>query len=114
MRKLAQGNEAVFRGAIAAGAGYYAGYPFSPSTEILNVASGYAASGYAAEHPEFKFLQAEDEIGRASLDKSAPGGTLSSPRAAESVTADDKRFSRPALVIVLARFRPDFARTSAA
>jgi 2-oxoglutarate/2-oxoacid ferredoxin oxidoreductase subunit alpha len=59
-RKLTQGNEAVFRGAIAAGASYYAGYPISPSTEILNV-----ASGYAAEHPEFRFLQAEDEIASA-------------------------------------------------
>lgn len=57
MRKLTQGNEAVFRGALAAGASYYAGYPISPSTEILNV-----ASGYTAEHPEFRFLQAEDEI----------------------------------------------------
>lgn len=60
MRKLTQGNEAVFRGAVAAGARYYAGYPISPSTEILNV-----ASGYAAEHPEFGFLQAEDEIASA-------------------------------------------------
>lgn len=59
-RRLAQGNEAVFRGAIAAGASYYAGYPISPSTEILNV-----ASGWAAEHPEFRFLQAEDEIASA-------------------------------------------------
>jgi 2-oxoglutarate ferredoxin oxidoreductase subunit alpha len=59
-RKLVQGNEAVFRGAIAAGASYYAGYPISPSTEILNI-----ASGYAAEHPEFRFLQAEDEIASA-------------------------------------------------
>jgi 2-oxoglutarate ferredoxin oxidoreductase subunit alpha len=60
MRKLTQGNEAVFRGALAAGASYYAGYPISPSTEILNI-----ASGHAAEHPEFKFLQAEDEIASA-------------------------------------------------
>jgi len=60
MRRLAQGNEAVFRGAIAAGASYYAGYPISPSTEILNVASGHAAA-----HPEFRFLQAEDEIAAA-------------------------------------------------
>ena len=60
MRKLSQGNEAVFRGAVAAGASYYAGYPISPSTEILNI-----ASGYAAEHPEFRFLQAEDEIASA-------------------------------------------------
>jgi len=59
-RKLSQGNEAVFRGALAAGASYYAGYPISPSTEILNV-----ASGHAAEHPEFRFLQAEDEIASA-------------------------------------------------
>ena len=59
-RKLTQGNEAVFRGALAAGANYYAGYPISPSTEILNV-----ASGWAAEHPEFRFLQAEDEIASA-------------------------------------------------
>ncbi len=60
MRKLSQGNEAIFRGALAAGASYYAGYPISPSTEILNV-----ASGWAAEHPEFRFLQAEDEIASA-------------------------------------------------
>jgi 2-oxoglutarate ferredoxin oxidoreductase subunit alpha len=57
---LTQGNEAVFRGAVAAGADYYAGYPISPSTEILNV-----ASGWAADHPEFRFLQAEDEIASA-------------------------------------------------
>ena len=56
-RKLTQGNEAVFRGALAAGASYYAGYPISPSTEILNI-----ASAHAADHPEFRFLQAEDEI----------------------------------------------------
>lgn len=59
-RKLTQGNEAVFRGALAAGASYYAGYPISPSTEILNI-----ASGHAADHPDFKFLQAEDEIASA-------------------------------------------------
>ena len=59
-RRLTQGNEAVFRGAVAAGANYYAGYPISPSTEILNI-----ASGWAAEHPEFRFLQAEDEIASA-------------------------------------------------
>ena len=60
MRRLSQGNEAVFRGAVAAGADYFAGYPIGPSTEILNV-----ASAYAAEHPEFRFLQAEDEIASA-------------------------------------------------
>jgi 2-oxoglutarate/2-oxoacid ferredoxin oxidoreductase subunit alpha len=60
VRKLTQGNEAVFRGALAAGASYYAGYPISPSTEILNIASGHAAN-----HPDFRFLQAEDEIASA-------------------------------------------------
>jgi 2-oxoglutarate/2-oxoacid ferredoxin oxidoreductase subunit alpha len=60
MRRLTQGNEAVFRGAVAAGANYFAGYPISPSTEILNV-----ASGWAADHPEFRFMQAEDEIASA-------------------------------------------------
>jgi len=60
MRRLTQGNEAVFRGAVAAGANYYAGYPISPSTEILNVASGWAAN-----HPEFRFVQEEDEIASA-------------------------------------------------
>jgi 2-oxoglutarate ferredoxin oxidoreductase subunit alpha len=59
-RRLTQGNEAVFRGAVAAGADYFAGYPISPSTEILNV-----ASGWAAQHPEFRFMQAEDEIASA-------------------------------------------------
>ena len=70
-RRLTQGNEAVFRGAVAAGANYYAGYPISPSTEILNI-----ASGHAAEHPEFRFLQAEDEIASAA---SAPRKTASLP-----------------------------------
>src|SRR5437667_7858076 len=61
MRKLVQGNEAVFHGAVASGASYYAGYPISPSTEILNIASAYAA----AHHQTFRFLQAEDEIASA-------------------------------------------------
>jgi 2-oxoglutarate/2-oxoacid ferredoxin oxidoreductase subunit alpha len=60
MRKLTQGNEAVFRGAVAAGADYYAGYPISPSTEILNIASAWAAT-----HRGFRFMQAEDEIASA-------------------------------------------------
>jgi 2-oxoglutarate ferredoxin oxidoreductase subunit alpha len=59
-KRLVQGNEAVFLGAIKAGAGYFAGYPISPSSEILA-----QASGYAAKHPEFKFLQEEDEIASA-------------------------------------------------
>ncbi len=59
-KRLVQGNEAVFLGAIKAGAGYFAGYPISPSSEILA-----QASGYAAKHPEFRFLQEEDEIASA-------------------------------------------------
>src|SRR5438552_10025482 len=61
MRKLVQGNEAVFHGAVAAGASYYTVYPISPSTVILNMASAYAA----AHHYAFRFLQAEDEIASA-------------------------------------------------
>ena len=39
---------------MAAGADYYAGYPISPSTEILNVASGWAAQEFAALHLPFE------------------------------------------------------------
>lgn len=59
-KRLVQGNEAVLLGAVRAGASYFAGYPISPSSEILAQASAYAAT-----HPEFRFLQAEDEIASA-------------------------------------------------
>ncbi len=59
-KRLVQGNEAVLLGAIKAGARYFCGYPISPSSEILA-----QASRYAANHPEFRFLQAEDEIASA-------------------------------------------------
>ncbi len=59
-KRLLQGNEAVLLGAVKAGATYFAGYPISPSSEVL-----MAASVYAASHPEFRFLQAEDEIASA-------------------------------------------------
>ena len=59
-KRLVQGNEAVLLGAVRAGATYFAGYPISPSSEIL-----MQASSYAAGHPEFRFLQAEDEIASA-------------------------------------------------
>jgi 2-oxoglutarate ferredoxin oxidoreductase subunit alpha len=59
-KRLVQGNEAVLLGAVRAGATYFAGYPISPSSEIL-----MAASAYAATHPELRFLQAEDEIASA-------------------------------------------------
>lgn len=75
-KRLVQGNEAVFLGAIKAGAGYFAGYPISPSSEILA-----QAAGYAAKHPEFKFLQEEDEIASANA---IMGGSLAG---AKSFTA---------------------------
>jgi 2-oxoglutarate ferredoxin oxidoreductase subunit alpha len=75
-KRLVQGNEAVLLGAIKAGATYFAGYPISPSSEILAQASVYAAS-----HPEFRFLQAEDEIASANA---ILGGSLAG---AKSFTA---------------------------
>src|ERR1035437_1074345 len=56
-KRLVQGNEAVLLGAVKAGANYFAGYPISPSSEILA-----QASVYASKTPDFRFLQAEDEI----------------------------------------------------
>jgi 2-oxoglutarate ferredoxin oxidoreductase subunit alpha len=60
MKRLVSGNEAIFQGAIRAGASYFAGYPISPTSEILQ-----QASLYAEENPPFRFLQAEDEIAAA-------------------------------------------------
>lgn len=54
--KLMQGNEACVEGALAAGVGFYAGYPITPSTEIAELlAEKLVASGA-------RFLQMEDEI----------------------------------------------------
>ncbi len=75
-KRLVQGNEAVFLGAVKAGATYFCGYPISPSSEILAQASVYAAA-----HPEFRFLQAEDEIASANA---ILGGSLAG---AKSFTA---------------------------
>jgi 2-oxoglutarate ferredoxin oxidoreductase subunit alpha len=60
MKRLVSGNEAIFQGAIRAGAGYFAGYPISPTSEILQ-----QAALYSEENSEFRFLQAEDEIAAA-------------------------------------------------
>jgi len=60
MKRLTSGNEAIFQGAIRAGASYFAGYPITPSSEILQ-----QAALHAEENPEFRFLQAEDEIAAA-------------------------------------------------
>ncbi len=60
MKRLISGNEATFLGAVKAGASFYAGYPITPSNEIME----YAAR-YAANHKDFRFLQMEDEIASA-------------------------------------------------
>jgi 2-oxoglutarate ferredoxin oxidoreductase subunit alpha len=60
MKQLLSGNDAIFKGAIRAGASYFAGYPITPSSEILQ-----QAAARAEEDPKFKFLQAEDEISAA-------------------------------------------------
>jgi len=60
MKRLISGNEAIFQGAIQAGASYFTGYPITPSSEILQ-----QAALHAEENPAFRFLQAEDEIAAA-------------------------------------------------
>lgn len=60
MKRIVSGNEGIFQGAIRAGASYFAGYPISPTSEILQ-----QAAVYSEENPEFRFLQAEDEIAAA-------------------------------------------------
>jgi 2-oxoglutarate/2-oxoacid ferredoxin oxidoreductase subunit alpha len=60
MKRLVSGNEAIFQGAVRAGTLYFAGYPISPTSEILQ-----QAALYAEEEPGFRFLQAEDEIAAA-------------------------------------------------
>ena len=48
-KRLVQGNEAVLQGAIRAGATYFAGYPISPSSEILAAASVHASTQFSHE-----------------------------------------------------------------
>ena len=60
MKRLVQGSEAIFLGALKAGASFFAGYPISPASEILVL-----AAEHAAQDPDFKFIQSEDEIGAA-------------------------------------------------
>jgi len=60
MTRLVQGNEAVFLGAVKAGVNFFAGYPISPSSEILVL-----AAEHASRDPNFKFIQSEDEISAA-------------------------------------------------
>jgi 2-oxoglutarate ferredoxin oxidoreductase subunit alpha len=81
--KLVMGNEAVAQGALAAGCDFFAGYPITPATEILEeMARLLPARGGV-------FLQMEDELGamaavigaawggaRAMTATSGPGFTL--------------------------------------
>ena len=60
MRQLVQGNEAIFLGAIRAGASFFAGYPITPSSEILVL-----AAEQAARDKGFSFMQSEDELAAA-------------------------------------------------
>jgi len=55
-RLVLDGNQAVAMGALAAGCRFYAGYPITPATSIMEF--------LAAEMPKFggKLIQAEDEI----------------------------------------------------
>jgi 2-oxoglutarate ferredoxin oxidoreductase subunit alpha len=60
MKKLINGNEATFLGAVKAGATFFAGYPITPSTEIL-----IQAAERNSKDPKFKFIQSEDELAAA-------------------------------------------------
>jgi 2-oxoglutarate/2-oxoacid ferredoxin oxidoreductase subunit alpha len=62
MKKLIQGNQAIFLGAKKAGMSFYGGYPITPASEILE----YAAEENAG-NKNFKFIQAEDEIASINL-----------------------------------------------
>jgi len=55
-KELLTGNDVVLKAALLAGAEYFAGYPITPSTEIMN---GWARE--AAKNPKLLFLQTEDE-----------------------------------------------------
>jgi len=56
MKKLLQGNEAVVEGALAAGCRFFAGYPITPASEILeSMAKRLPGEGGT-------FIQMEDEI----------------------------------------------------
>lgn len=54
---FAQGNEAIAEGALLAGCTFYAGYPITPSTEIMEV-----MASRLPVHENGVFIQMEDEI----------------------------------------------------
>jgi len=53
-KRLMHGNEAVANGAIDAGMTFFAGYPITPASEVLQ---------HLVTRPEVKAIQFEDEIG---------------------------------------------------
>lgn len=58
--ELVEGNKAIFLGALRAGATFYAGYPITPSSEIMEYWAKEAAE--PENKGKLKFLQTEDEI----------------------------------------------------
>ena len=71
-KKFMQGNEACAEGALYAGCRFYAGYPITPSTEIMEI--------MAARLPKMDgvFIQIEDEIASISAITGAALGGLKS------------------------------------
>jgi 2-oxoglutarate/2-oxoacid ferredoxin oxidoreductase subunit alpha len=75
--ELVQGSEAIVRGALYAGVSFYAGYPISPSTEIMELMSERLA------HLKGAFIQMEDEI---SSIASAIGASIAGTKAMTSTS----------------------------
>lgn len=57
-KKLIEGNEAIIEGALKAGMKFYAGYPITPASEIME---------YASEKKDLTFVNAEDELASISM-----------------------------------------------
>ncbi len=53
MKEMIYGNEAITRGALAAGMKFYAGYPITPASEIMHI---------FAKEKKIEFVQTEDEM----------------------------------------------------
>jgi len=67
------GNQAIVEGALAVGAKFYAGYPITPASEIME---GWAEK--AAKDKDINFLQSEDELAAVHhLIGGTIGGTMS-------------------------------------
>ena len=56
-KKLIQGNHAILEAAVVAGMGFYAGYPITPASEVME-----RAASVAAETEAFAYIAFEDEI----------------------------------------------------